>query len=221
MYLIIAAQRLAKQRLRMIRKTLFALSILMLSFAWGTAQTKQQEYIRVQEQIKKTFVSQQLDSGVYLMNTGNYAGADEKFIYALNNSRSVPSDLTFYFGKNSFYLGKYKQSIDWLNKYIQLKGTNGQFSTEAVAVLKQAEDEYLKEKTTAEKKTQEIRSTSYDIDCGPSGKVTCPVCKGDHVIIKRGAFNDEYKTCPYCNEHGILTCEQYNNLLRGELKPRI
>ena len=67
-------------------------------------------------------------------------------------------------------------------------------------------------------KAGEVLSASYDIDCGPSGKVTCPVCKGDHVQIKKGAFGAEYHTCPYCNEHGLLTCEQYNLLLRGELK---
>ena len=184
------------------------------------AQNKTQEFLRTQEQLKKTETLRQLDSGVYLMEHGQHELADKKFLYALNNLRSVPSDLTFYFGKNSFYMGKYKQSIDWVNKYIQLKGTNGQFSSEAVALLQQAEAEFLKEKSEEIKKNEEVLSTGYEIDCGPSGKVTCPVCKGNHVIIKRGPFNDEYKTCPYCNEHGVLTCEEYNRLLRGDLKPK-
>ncbi|HEY8934162.1 MAG TPA: hypothetical protein VIM65_03045, partial [Cyclobacteriaceae bacterium] len=163
----------------------------------------------------------QLDSGVLLMDYGKYQLADQKFLYVLNNIRSVPSDLTFYFGKNSLYLGKYKQSIDWLNKYIQLKGSNGQFSNDAVVLLKQAEAEYLKEQSLQIAKTEQVLSNNYDIDCGPSGKVTCPVCKGNHVIIKPGPFGETYKTCPYCSENGTLNCDEYNKLLRGELKKKL
>src|SRR6188474_1467909 len=94
------------------------------------------EYKLQQEQMKKTALLRELDSGVYFMDLCNYARADEKFQYVLENVKSVPSDLTFFFGKNSFHLNKYKQSIDWLTKYIQLKGTNGQYSKEAIDWLK-------------------------------------------------------------------------------------
>lgn len=179
-----------------------------------------QEYRRQQEQRKKAAILQELDSGVLLMDNEQYVLADEKFRYVLENIRSVPSDLTFYFGKNSYHLSKFKQSVDWLNKYIQLKGTTGQFYEEAVDYLKKAEQELVKEKETNSKKVEEVLSANYDIDCGPSGKVICPVCKGDHVITKPGPFGDQYKTCPYCDEHGILTCQEYNSLIRGQLKPR-
>jgi hypothetical protein len=167
-------------------------------------QDKVDEFRLQQEQLKKTALLRELDSGVYLMDIGNYARADEKFQYVLDNVRSVPSDLTFFFGKNSFYLGKYKQSIDWLNKYIQLKGTNGQYSNEAVSWMRKAEAEFVKEKSAAVSQAGDILSTSYDIDCG----------------IKKGAFGPSYKTCGYCDEHGWLTCEEYNRLLRGELQPK-
>jgi ssDNA-binding Zn-finger/Zn-ribbon topoisomerase 1 len=107
-----------------------------------------------------------------------------------------------------------------LNKYIQLKGTTGQYYKEATEWLAISEAEYLKQKTQASGKTQELLSRNYDIDCGPSGKVTCPVCQGNHVIVKKGPFGDSFKTCPYCNEHGILTCDEYNRLLRGELQKK-
>lgn len=178
------------------------------------------EFLRQEEQRKHAETLRQLDSGVYYMDHEQYALADEKFKHVLQHIRSVPSDLTFYFGKNSFFLNQYKQSIDWLNKYIQLKGTTGQFYEEATEWLKKAEAEYLREKTDAAGRTQQVLSKNYDIDCGPTGKVTCPVCQGNHVIIKKGPFGDTFKTCPYCNEHGILTCEEYNKLLRGELQPK-
>lgn len=178
------------------------------------------EFLRQEEQRKRAAVMRELDSGVYLMENEQYVLAEQKFRYVLDNVRSVPSDLTFFFGKNSFHLNKFKQSIDWLNKYIQLKGTTGQYYSEAISYLKRSEEAFVMEKTAEAQKTQEVLSSSYDIDCGPAGKVSCPVCKGDHVITKRGPFGDEYKTCPYCNEHGMLTCQEYNLLLRGQLKTR-
>jgi len=178
---------------------------------------KTQEYLRQEQQRKKSELLFQLDSGVYLMEAGEYVRADAKFTHVLNNIKSVPSDLTFYFGKNSYFLKRYKQSADWLNKYIQLKGTTGQFYAEATALLDKAQEGVLQDRAVELKKAEEVLSRNYDIDCGPSGKVSCPVCKGDHVIIKKGAFGDEYKTCPYCNEHGMLSCDEYNKLLRGEL----
>src|SRR5688572_21962543 len=156
-----------------------------------------EEYKLQQEQLKKTSLLRELDSGVYYMDLGDHVVADAKFRHVLENIKSVPSDLTFFFGKNSYYMQKHKQSIDWLTKYIQLKGTNGQYSQEAASLLKKAEGEYIKEKASESKKANEVLSVNYDIDCGPSGKVTCPVCKGDHVIVKKNAFGSDYATCPY------------------------
>lgn len=178
------------------------------------------EFRRQEEQRKRAEIMRHLDSGSFYMDNGQYLLADEKFRYVLENVKSVPSDLTFFFGKNSFHLQKYKQSIDWLNKYIQLKGTSGQYHEEAIAYLKKSETEFVNEKSKNAQKAGEVLSVNYDIDCGPSGKVSCPVCKGDHVITKKGPFGDEYKTCPYCNEHGMLNCREYNQLLRGQLKQK-
>jgi hypothetical protein len=172
------------------------------------------------EQRKRAQVMQVLDSAVVLMDNGNYALAEKKLIYVLNNVKSVPSDLTFYFGKNSYYLEKYKQSVDWLNKYIQLKGTAGQFYKESTDILKKAEEGLLKERAKNAVKAEEILSSTYEIDCGPSGKVICPVCRGTTVIVRKGYLSDEYKTCGFCDKHGNLTCEEYNKLVRGELKPK-
>jgi hypothetical protein len=204
-----------------ISKKLFFVIIGCASFIHLSAQDERTlEYLRQEEQRKRADLMRQLDSGVYYMENEQYLLADEKFRLVLENVKSVPSDLTFFFGKNSFYLRKFKQSIDWLNKYIQLKGTSGQYHSEAIDYLKRSEAAFVKEKTAEAQKTQEVLSSNYDIDCGPSGKVSCPVCKGDHVITKKGPFGDEYKTCQYCNEHGMLTCQEYNQLLRGQLKAR-
>lgn len=205
------------------KRAIFTL-VLMSLFASTTLVVAQDErtleYLRQEEQRKKSAAMRELDSGVYYMDIGEYKLADQKFKHVLANVKSVPSDLTFYFGKNSFYLSQFKQSIDWLNKYIQLKGTEGQYSEEAAVWLRKSEEALLSERQTEAKSAVEVLSKNYDIDCGPSGKVYCPVCKGDHVIIKKGPFGDQFQTCPYCNQHGMLSCEEYNKLLRGELQKK-
>jgi hypothetical protein len=205
---------------RKIRMKLFNILLLFILFGSFAKSQGQDNGFLDAEQRRRSELMRQIDSGVYFMDHSEYELADTKFRFVLENIRSVPSDLTYYFGKNSFLLGKFRQSIDWLNKYIQLKGTSGQFSDEAASLMKKAEAEVVKLKPIESKNVQEVLSTSFDIDCGPTGKVSCPVCKGTHVIIKKGPFGDEYKTCGYCNEHGILTCEEYNLLIRGKLKPK-
>lgn len=200
---------------------------LLIAFALlpiaALAQDTEREKIRQIEQQREfervRLVRVQMDSGIYFLNHEQFDLADEKLKYALSNMNGIPSDLTFYFGKNSYHIGKYKQSVDWLTKYIQLKGTTGQFSSEAGEWLKKAEAGLLLERSAESVKAAEILSKDYTIDCGPAGKVTCPVCNGSTVTIRKDYFGEEkYKTCPYCNKHGYLTCEEYNLLLRGQLK---
>ncbi|HEX5168280.1 MAG TPA: hypothetical protein VFW11_03850 [Cyclobacteriaceae bacterium] len=204
----------------MIRGFLQAMILVLASTGIILAQQTREEYLREQEQFKRMQLTQQLDSGVYYMEVGEHLRADEKFKNVLANVKAVPSDLAYYFGKNSYFLKQYKQSVDWLNKYIQLKGMNGQFSKDAVTWMKRSEAELLSERKQEAVKTEQVLSSDYEIDCGPTGKVICPVCRGDHVIIKKGPFGDDYRTCPYCDDHGILTCEEYNLLVKGELKPK-
>lgn len=186
------------------------------------AQTQEQrirEFELQREASERQAYKALLDSAILLSQQGEYLLADSKFRQLLRTTKSVPSDLVYHFGENSFYLGNFKQSVDWLNKYIQLKGTTGQYSAQAVERLKSAEEELMKERLVESKQVGQVLSQDYDIDCGPTGKVTCPVCKGSTVIIKKGYVSDTYKTCPYCHKLGYLGCEDYNLLLKGQLQP--
>jgi tetratricopeptide (TPR) repeat protein len=167
-----------------------------------------------------------LDLGVRQMDAGEYESADQSFRAVLESVTVLPSEICYYFGVNSYYLGKYKQSINWLNKYIELKGTSGQFFDNTTEYLKKSEEAYLAQKTDQDNESEdseiEIDYESLpDLDCGPSGKVLCPVCNGVTVIIKHDKFGKRvYQSCPYCDDHGTLTCEEYKLLLKGELKPK-
>src|SRR4051812_1930205 len=203
-------------------RKVFLTSMLLWVVIGAYAQDAEKEKLRQIEQQREfertRVVRQQMDSGIYYMDHEEFELADSKFKYALNNMRSIPSDLTFFFGKNSYFLGKYKQSVDWLTKYIQLKGTTGSYSAEAMDWKKKAEAGLVEVHKGETVRALETLSKDYIIDCGPLGKVTCPVCNGSTVIIKKGYMGETYTTCQYCDKHGQLTCDEYNQLIRGQLK---
>jgi tetratricopeptide (TPR) repeat protein len=186
------------------------------------AQDEEREKLReleAQREFQKTrAINARLDSAIQLMNLEQYEAADVKYRSVLASMKSIPSDIAYYFGKNSYHLQKYKQSIDWLTKYIQLKGTTGQFSEDAAAWLKKAEAGLLEQRQALSAKTVEVLSRDFTIDCGPSGKVQCPVCNGSTVVIRKDYLGDKYSTCGYCHKTGFLSCDEYNKLLRGQLK---
>ena len=197
--------------------SVFLLFISLISFC----QSEKEKQAAIEEARlleKQQMVMMALDTAVNLMNAGEYQAADVKYKYVLKNLKSVPSDLTYYFGENSYYLGQYRQSIDWLNKYIQLKGTSGKYSKDAVDYLKKSEAELVTVKKTESVLASEVLSKNFDIDCGPEGKVICPVCNGSTVVVKKNYLNETYQTCGYCHKLGYLTCDEYNKLLRGKLE---
>lgn len=165
-------------------------------------------------------ISQEMDLGVDLMEKGEYLAADKAFKNVISEMETLPSDLAYYFGRNSFHLEKHKQSINWLNKYLQLKGTKGRFYDDAVKYLQLAEDEYV---VISRRNQEELQSelSSGDYDCGGLEKMICPVCHGNGVIVKRGPFDLIYQTCPYSAGESYLTCEEYNLFMRGLMRPKI
>ena len=182
--------------------------------------------------LEKEETSARIEKAANEMYAGNYEESYQQFKSILDNAKSLPPEICYYFGVNSFQLKKYKQSINWLNKYLELKGTNGEHSESCEAYLNLAEEEYRTEHTNnSENKTddtlavvEEMVPSNYDIhniiDCNKYGKIICPVCKGKGVIIKEGLFGKEYRTCPYGDDYGYMSCEDYNLLMQGKLEPK-
>lgn len=166
----------------------------------------------------------EMDEGIEMMNKGEFINADAQFKAVLAVVEIVPADLCFYFGKNSYHLGKYKQSIDWLNKYIELDGTAGPFFDQAVEYLELAKADYQAERNKKIKQKKAVAESKSDasekeiIDCKKHPYVTCPVCKGTGVLVEPGRLGSSiYKNCPYSDEHGRMTCEDYKLYVRGKL----
>jgi tetratricopeptide (TPR) repeat protein len=160
-----------------------------------------------------------IDSAVTLMNAEKYLEADKFFMTALDQITVLSADFCYYFGKNSFFLNNYAQSIDWLSKYLELKGSRGQYSDEVIGLLDKAESAFRKNRSTGE--TIETNSKFFylnTVNCETNQSIICPVCKGDDVIISFDQLGERlFKECPYSN-NGVLTCEQYNQLIQGRLK---
>jgi|TARA_B100000902_G_scaffold354013_1_gene365860 hypothetical protein len=145
-----------------------------------------------------------------------YYRADSILKKNIIDKNKVSSELTFLFGKNSFFIKKYKQSINWLNKYLELKGETGKYSDESIRFLELSNAKNILE---SEKDIENVyvKLFSYNyIQCKNDKKI-CPICKGSSVIIIETEVSKIYKTCPFSDNNGFLTCDEYNMFLRGEL----
>ena len=166
----------------MIKKffTYFSVSFLLLMICSSAVFAQFEEYERGQ---KLKF----LDLGINQYESGLYEDADNSFRQVLETVKVLPAEICFYFGANSYYLGQYKQSINWLNKYIALKGTSGQFFDECTSFLEKAQDMYLSVSANNE---EEIYNPGENIDytvmpkvdCGPAGKVEPRRSGPDHRL---------------------------------------
>lgn len=169
--------------------------------------------------VRESVLIGKMEKGAELMALGKYDSAQTLFQFVLQNMEKLPSEMAYLFGRNSYHVGKYKQSINWLNKYIQLKGTKGKYYEPAIQFLQYAEDEYIQiQRSYSEQFAKDIESAEYD--CGGLEKMLCPVCHGSGVVVQAGLFDEVYRTCPYSLGEGYLSCEEYNLFMRGDLKPK-
>lgn len=162
-----------------------------------------------------------MEEGVDLMNQGEFNRADTYFQKVLEEVEVVPAELCFFFGKNSYHLEKYKQSIDWLNKYIELKGTRGQYFDQAKEYLALSETDFLAQKRSSTgAPTRKNKAQPQKINCENTAFVLCPICQGSGVLIEQGALGSAvYRTCPYSDEQGRMPCSNYQEYLEGNPIP--
>ncbi len=203
----------------MIRKYIYYLIVFGLVFGVQVNSFGQFDEYERGQQLKY------LDLGIRQFENGNYEEADESFRQVLDAVKVLPAEICYFFGANSYHLGKYKQSINWLNKYLELKGTSGQYFDECNNYLEKSRQEYQTSNNSQKEDTfepdQQVDYTVMpEVDCGPTGKVICPVCKGETVIIRKSAMSIDYRSCQYCDNHGMLSCDEYNLLIQGKLKPK-
>ena len=87
--------------------------------------------------------SQEIEIIENLILQKKYIKADSILKKNIIDSDKVSSEITFLFGKNSYFIYRYKQSINWLNKYLELKGQNGKYSDETIKFLELSNTKYI------------------------------------------------------------------------------
>lgn len=175
--------------------------------------------LSIQAQIRPEDPRLFIDSAIVLMDQEKYVEADTYFMNALDRIDVLPADFCFYFGKNSLFLKKYTQSIDWLNKYLELKGSQGQYSKETLSILEKAEEGFRENRgITASADVNSKFFYRNTIGCDDATPIICPVCRGDDIIISIDGLGEKiYRQCPY-STNGVLTCNEFNLLIQGNLK---
>lgn len=193
-----------------------SLTIFILLFCLGKVCSAQQVIAKPLEDPRRF-----IDTAVNLMNQEKYAEADAYFNTALEAINVLSADFCFYFGKNSYYLKSYAQSIDWLNKYLELKGSRGQHSQEVLELLETAEEGFRENRSSVAAVDVKTRFFYLNtINCSDTKSIICPVCKGDDIITTKDLLGEKYfKRCPY-SHNGVLTCSEFNLLIQGRLKEK-
>jgi tetratricopeptide (TPR) repeat protein len=189
------------------KRYLLPFLLLILTGTWTYGQITRAELLR------------RMDLGKALMENGDYEEAEKEFVLVLKHMQPLPQEMAYLYGRNSFHLKQYKRSINWLNKYLQLKGARGTNYEKAVMYLKLSEEAYLAERRAQSQQVADALADA-DFDCGGLEKMLCPVCHGSGVVISKGIFEPIYKTCEVSNGEGFLSCADYNLFMKGLLKPK-
>lgn len=157
-----------------------------------------------------------LDQAKEKISQNNYQAANAYFkkIFALKTT--LPDELAYYYGLTMMKLEHYKKGKDALEKYIDLKGKDGEFYNEAQKLISEA-DKFICPKCqntgVAEIKDtcaacEGIGKTQMDCNlCQSQGIEFCNVCKGQGTLVVKRSMGHQYSTCQKCMGKGYVNCQ--------------
>jgi len=144
-----------------------------------------------------------------------YESANNIFLEIFSTKVLLPDDVSFYFGKSLYHVGSYnKIAIDFLKKYLQLKGDSAEFKVESEKMLENMGVIIRVKKLNKNKEDtvlKEVKKSSETCQVGEF--VLCPICEGTNLISKQAAFGSSFQECEYCNESGNMPCENNEKYL--------
>ena len=175
----------------------------------------------VNAQISRTDyeLNQKMKKALELMANEDYISANAVFRNILATEKVLPTNLSYHFSLTLYHIKQYRNSSNFLQKYLDLSGKGGDFYEQAIQLqglleeaFKQIEECQLCDINGYEFVTCSICQGERSIietcsKCQGVGKVSCQKCKGEGVVITTDSFGDKkYQTCDRCAGKGLHTC---------------
>jgi tetratricopeptide (TPR) repeat protein len=160
------------------------------------------------------------------MDKGDYEKANTYFRQIIESNLPISPEMPYYFAVTLYELGQFDNSLNFINRYIQINGRDAEKYDEARELQRRLQEpinailacEFCNNQgyriqtcPTCEGKKQ--ISQACDL-CRGRGMVGCNRCFGKGLITRRNVFNlVEYHECDKCNGEGKHTCPTCDGLI--------
>jgi tetratricopeptide (TPR) repeat protein len=150
-----------------------------------------------------------------LMNMGKYIQAEVLFVKIFKMDVLLPDEICYHYGKTLFEVKKYAPSKSFIEKYMRLKGENGEYYLPSLQL--ELDIEKATNPQAPKHCEQVLRDTCHlcrgsglafqaCTRCEGHGKIICDMCKGNKVNIESTSFGERYFTCSRCKGMGVVEC---------------
>lgn len=153
------------------------------------------------------------------MERSDYQTANSIFRNLIDSGQPLPEEMPYYFSETLFHLGQFDNSQNFVNKYLELTGFNGQNYEYAVRLkeklkepLAQIQDCKLCDRRGYRYATCSVCDGNKQIEqacayCKANGVVGCSRCGASGMLKKVNIFNIvEFFECERCAGKGRLSC---------------
>jgi len=139
----------------------------------------------------------------------NFEKADESFKKVFSLKTTMPDELAYFYGYTQLNLFNFKKGREFLQKYLELRGDTGRFSSYASTYLNYADCQEF-----GNYKVKEIcnacdghgTAQAECPTCQGKGREICDLCGSIGLIKKRDQFGESFATCTKCTGMGFFTC---------------
>lgn len=153
------------------------------------------------------------------MKAGDYKDANKTFRKALATQKILPTDLSYLFAETLYVIHQYQNSLNFVDKYIELAGQGGNYYDKAIELKDLLNKEFEKIKNCEYCNLSGYRyipcdnchakgtTTEKCYNCKGSGITVCPKCLGQGVYITFNSFSGkQYHSCDICEGKGYVEC---------------
>ena len=164
-------------------------------------------------------VSQLTKEAKELMDEGHYKAAYKAFRAILDSEKVLPTNLSYYFSETLYHLGQYQNSQNFLDKYLKITGTGGDYYHKANTLLRLLTDKFneIAACSFCDISGYQLISCTYCNGakhlveschiCSGVGIIDCKKCGGEGILIMVGVLDEKkYQTCDRCLGERFHTC---------------